>query len=187
MLSITRKVQIECEQCKNTSISYTNIRAYTTGLFYCGKCKKSTFSIVSPVPLTIAIDFDGTCVTHAFPYIGEQIVKTEVLQCLAHHNKLILYTVRSDVKEPKGDDPNIVYKGGNYLTDAVNWFKTRGIELYGVNENPMQSAWTHSPKVYADLYIDDAACGMPLDFMQHSRPCVDWNILTYGLEKAGLI
>jgi hypothetical protein len=32
-----------------------------------------------------------------------------------------------------------------YLTDAVSWFKENGIELYGINENPLQPSWTKSP------------------------------------------
>ena len=103
----------------------------------------------------IAIDFDGTCVTHDYPRIGKEIGATEVLKRLVEAgHKLILNTMRSD-KE---------------LQDAVNWFKKNGIELYGVNENPTQKRWTNSPKVYAHMYIDDAAlrCLLPLHFLFHT-------------------
>ena len=46
--------------------------------------------------LCIAIDFDGTCVTHEYPYIGQDVGAVPVLRELVEqgHN-LILYTMRS--------------------------------------------------------------------------------------------
>lgn len=101
--------------------------------------------------MIIAIDFDGTCVTHEYPNIGKQIGASRVIQQLvdAGHD-IILYTMRS----------------GKELADAEEWFYNNifkeGWELYGVNNNPKQITWTTSPKVYAQLYIDDAALGCPL-------------------------
>ena len=122
----------------------------------------------------IAIDFDGTCVTHDYPRIGKEIGATKVLKRLvgAGH-KLILNTMRSD-KE---------------LQDAVNWFKKNGIELYGVNENPTQKRWTNSPKVYAHMYIDDAALGCPLINAPElsNRPFVDWDSINRQLIQKGII
>ena len=122
----------------------------------------------------IAIDFDGTCVTHDYPRIGKEIGATKVLKRLvgAGH-KLILNTMRSD-KE---------------LQDAVNWFKKNGIELYGVNENPTQKRWTNSPKVYAHMYIDDAALGCPLINAPElsNRPFVDWDSIDRQLIQKGII
>jgi len=46
--------------------------------------------------------------------------------------------------------------------------------LYGINENPGQSSWTSSPKVYAEFYIDDCALGVPLSYPSQERPFVDW-------------
>ena len=98
--------------------------------------------------MTIAIDFDGTCVMHEYPKIGKENEGcVDVLKELVREgHKLILYTMRS----------------GKTLKQAVDWFKERGIPLWGINENPTQSAWTFSPKIYANMYIDDAACGCPL-------------------------
>lgn len=42
----------------------------------------------------IGIDFDGTCVTDLFPYVGDNIGAASVLRKLADKNLLILYTVR---------------------------------------------------------------------------------------------
>ena len=122
----------------------------------------------------IAIDFDGTCVTHDYPKIGKEIGATKVLKRLVEAgHKLILNTMRSD-KE---------------LQDAVNWFKKNGIELYGVNENPTQKQWTNSPKVYAHMYIDDAAFGCPLINAPElsNRPFVDWDSVGRKLIQMGII
>ena len=122
----------------------------------------------------IAIDFDGTCVTHDYPRIGKEIGATKVLKRLVKAgHKLILNTMRSD-KE---------------LQDAVNWFKKNGIELYGVNENPTQKRWTNSPKVYAHMYIDDAALGCPLINAPElsNRPFVDWDSIDRQLIQMGII
>lgn len=122
----------------------------------------------------IAIDFDGTCVTHDYPRIGKEIGAIKVLKRLVEAgHKLILNTMRSD-KE---------------LQDAVNWFKKNGIELYGVNENPTQKRWTNSPKVYAHMYIDDAALGCPLINAPElsNRPFVDWDSIDLQLIQKGII
>jgi hypothetical protein len=75
-------------------------------------------------------------------------------------HKLILNTMRS----------------GDELADAVQWFIDNDIPLYGVNENPSQKSWTSSPKVYAHLYIDDAALGclLKMDPAVSDRPFVNW-------------
>ena len=116
----------------------------------------------------IAIDFDGTCVTHEFPNIGRSIGAEKVLKKLTDkgHN-LVLFTMRCDDS-----------KYGSVLTQAVNWFHENNIPLYGVQTNPTQKHWTSSPKVYAHLYIDDAALGCPLQQELEGevtdRPFVDW-------------
>lgn len=109
--------------------------------------------------MIIAIDFDGTCVTHDYPQIGRQVGATEVLKELIEEgHQLILYTMRS----------------GDGLAEAVRWFAHNNIELYAVQRNPNQHHWTESPKCYAQLYIDDAALGIPLRHGHHPRPYVDW-------------
>ena len=111
--------------------------------------------------LYIGIDFDGTCVTHDYPRVGKDIGAVPVLKKLTDSGHLlILNTMRS----------------GKELDDAVQWFIDNDIPLYGVNENPTQKSWTSSPKVYAHLYIDDAALGCPLkmDSAVSNRPFVDW-------------
>lgn len=121
--------------------------------------------------MIIAIDFDGTCVTHEYPLIGRSIGAEDVLQKLvgAGH-KLILWTMRS----------------GPYLEDAKLWFEAREIPLFGVNENPVQHSWTDSPKAYAQLYIDDAALGAPL-ITKGGRPYLDWGVTKMWLYRDGVL
>lgn len=122
----------------------------------------------------IAIDFDGTCVTHDYPRIGKDINAVNVLKKLvANGHKLILNTMRS----------------GKELKEAINWFKKNDIELYGANENKTQKKWTNSPKVYAHLYIDDAALGCPLkmDLSLSDRPFVDWEAVYCLLKDNGIL
>ena len=110
--------------------------------------------------MIIGIDFDGTCVTHEYPEIGRDVGAEPVLKELIEAgHKLILWTMRS----------------GQYLEEAITWFEERDIPLFGVNKNPDQSSWTDSPKAYCNLYIDDAALGIPLRVSsKEARPYVDW-------------
>jgi hypothetical protein len=109
--------------------------------------------------MKIAIDFDGTCVSHEYPDIGKDIGAVPVLKKLiADGHKLILNTMRC----------------GKELLDALKWFYENDIQLYGVNEDPGQKEWTQSPKVFANLYIDDAALGCPLIYPASGKPYVDW-------------
>jgi len=123
--------------------------------------------------LYIAIDFDGTCVTHEYPYLGQDVGAAPVLRELAEqgHN-LILHTMRS----------------GKLEKEAVQWFKDNGIPLYAVNAKPTQKKWTKSPKVHADVYIDDSALGCPLiHSATTSRPDVDWVKVREWLVQEGFL
>src|SRR5690606_14125098 len=122
--------------------------------------------------MIILLDFDGTVVTHEFPKVGRDVGAVSVLRKLIEkgHN-LILFTMRSNTTESNGHSDE--YKKvvhGNFLDDAVNWFKERDIPLYGINTNPTQHTWTSSPKAYGQLIIDDIGLGIPLIYNQHERP-----------------
>lgn len=141
--------------------------------------------------MIIAIDFDGTCVTHDFPRIGKDIGAAKTLRDLTEHgHKLILFTMRSD-RPALGEtgDPNIKDESGLFLTEALQWFETNKIPLWGINTNPDQKNWTSSPKAYAELYIDDAALGCPLLKLGHysDRPFVDWLKVRLELIRKGLL
>ena len=100
--------------------------------------------------MTIAVDFDGTIVEHAYPKIGkERPFAIETLKALTREgNKLILFTARD----------------GDLLEEAVRFCRERGLEFYAVNSNyPPGALFGDSrdkpAKVIADLYIDDRNLG----------------------------
>ena len=99
--------------------------------------------------MTIAVDFDGTIVTHEYPNIGREIpfaVQTlKMLQDDGH--KLILWTVRE----------------GDLLRDAIQWCREKGLEFYAANkdypEEEEQNNNHYSRKLKADIWIDDRNIG----------------------------
>ena len=98
--------------------------------------------------MIIAVDFDGTIVTHEYPKIGKEIpfaiTTLKRLQDDFQH-LLILWTVREGVE----------------LDEAVEFCKSRGLEFYAVNSNyPDKIANDTQPrKLKADLFIDDRNLG----------------------------
>lgn len=123
--------------------------------------------------LTFAIDFDGTLAGHEYPNIGkENPLAFETLQKLRKlGHKIILYTMRS----------------GKELNEAVNWCRDKGFVFDDINENQDQKAWTESPKIYANVYIDDAALGCPLMKLKDTeRPVVNWEAVNKYLEVYGV-
>ena len=141
--------------------------------------------------MILNIDFDGTCVTHDFPRVGKEIGAVPILKRLVENgHQLILFTMRSDRKDKKEtNDPTIQDVTGEFLTDAVNWFKKNNIPLYGIQTNPTQHNWTTSPKSYAELMIDDSSLGCPLryDVDMSNRPFVDWEAVEEALENMKLL
>lgn len=142
--------------------------------------------------MIIAVDFDGTCVTHEFPKVGKDIGASSVLKELVKKgHKIILYTMRSHPDENnQGKTLSGEVTTNDTLQDAIDWFTKNNISLYGINSNPTQKKWTSSPKVYAHLYIDDAALGTPLKYDEDSsisRPYVDWNRMRELLKREGVL
>lgn len=141
--------------------------------------------------MTINIDFDGTCTTHSFPDVGEEIGAAPVLKRLVENgHQLILFTMRSDRLEPGNtNDENIQDVTGLFLTEAIEWFEKHDIPLYGIQTNPTQHNWTTSPKSYAQLMIDDSALGCPLkyDLNLSNRPFVDWEKVEEWLENNSIL
>ena len=109
---------------------------------------------------TIAVDFDGTLVTDAFPDIGKAKA-TKIVNLLKHRiyclkklynidTKIILWTCREDLPE------------GNYLTDAIEYCReVLNLEFDAVNENPWSEWGQKYPnkvrKIVANEYWDDRA------------------------------
>lgn len=128
--------------------------------------------------MNIAIDFDGTCVTHDFPRVGKDIGAAEVLRELVDQGHgLILFTMRSNKTGNTGTSKEVEeIHEGPFLDHAVEWFYKNNIPLHGIQKCPTQHTWTESPKVYAQMIIDDTALGCPLiiDRSVSMRPFVDW-------------
>lgn len=97
--------------------------------------------------LIIAVDFDGTIVSDAYPQIGKpQIFAFETLKRLQNDgHRLILWT----------------YRCGRKLDEAVEFCKDNGIEFYAVNSSfPSENySGKESRKIAADLFIDDRNIG----------------------------
>lgn len=110
----------------------------------------------------IAVDFDGTLVKDSFPEIGEELpyaVET-VKYFIKRGHKIILHTSRT----------HHPFEGHDALTEAEQWCKSKGIDLYAVNDNPYyREKYIKQSKVYADIYIDDHGIGVPL-----KNGLVDW-------------
>lgn len=97
--------------------------------------------------MIIAVDFDGTIVEDAYPKIGkEQLFAFQTLRELhKERHKLILWTCRK----------------GKSLQEAVEFCRKNGVEFYAVNSNypgEIREA-DDSPKIVADIYIDDRNLG----------------------------
>ena len=101
----------------------------------------------------IAVDFDGTLCTMAFPGIGKakavhKRVAKHILERQKGGDKLILWTCRENIPE------------GDYLTQAVTWCEQEyGLVFDYINENP-DCDFGHPEvvrKIMADYYIDDKA------------------------------
>ncbi|MHB9054578.1 MAG: BT0820 family HAD-type phosphatase [Paludibacteraceae bacterium] len=98
--------------------------------------------------MTIAVDFDGTIVTHEYPKIGREIpFAIDTLKRLQNdgHHQLILWSVRE----------------GTLLQEAVEFCRSRGLEFYAVNSNyPEGETIDNQPrKLSVDLFIDDRNLG----------------------------
>ena len=76
--------------------------------------------------MVIAVDFDGTIVTHEYPEIGTPVVGAiETLKCL-HENghKIFLWTMRGNKR----------YNGRDLLQEAVEYCEDNGITVSYLNE-----------------------------------------------------
>lgn len=98
--------------------------------------------------ITIAVDFDGTIVTHEYPKIGREIpFAIDTLKRLQKDFQtiLLLWTVRE----------------GKELDEAVEYCRKRGLEFYAINANyPELNEREEQPrKLKADLFIDDRSLG----------------------------
>ena len=111
--------------------------------------------------MKIAVDFDGTIVTHEYPRIGQELpFATETLRMLIKENhRLILWTVRE----------------GKLLDEAIDWCRQRGVEFWAINKDYPEENGTinnnhFSRKLKADLFIDDRNLGGLPEWYMKARP-----------------
>jgi hypothetical protein len=116
----------------------------------------------------VAIDFDGTIVDHKYPEIGQAVPGAFywMRRWQEAGANLLLWTMRSDTLD-----------AGDVLSQAVRFCSQAGIEFAGVNQ--YRQPWTHSPKLYAHVYVDDNAFGCPLveNPQPGGKPYVNWDIV----------
>ena len=117
----------------------------------------------------IAVDFDGTLTScDSYPNIGrENPHAIRVIKKLKKDGcKIILNTCRQ----------------GKPLKEAVEWVKSKGVELYAVNDNPWATEkWggTDCKKVFAHVYIDDRNA-----FIKKTKTgAVDWKWIDKNYSK----
>lgn len=98
--------------------------------------------------MIIAVDFDGVLCESRFPEIGapDYEVVSLVRQLINAGHEVILWTCRT----------------GDRLNEAVEWCEDRGLRFCAVNRNApsnrerFEAEYPHpSPKVYADVYVED--------------------------------
>lgn len=98
--------------------------------------------------MKIAIDFDGTIVSHRYPKIGEErpFALKALKLLIEERHRLILWTVRE----------------GALLDEAVEWCRERGVEFYAINNDYPDDINVNlelSRKIKVDLFIDDRNLG----------------------------
>ena len=101
--------------------------------------------------MTIAVDFDGTIVEHAYPAIGKELpfATATLRQLIRDGHQLILWSVRE----------------GKLLEEAVKWCEERGVHFYAVNQDlgeddlNMQDKRFYSRKLKVQMFIDDRNLG----------------------------
>lgn len=102
----------------------------------------------------IAVDFDGTLCSNAWPFIGSPNIELfEALRKVRSQGAhLILWTCRT----------------GQMLKEAVMWCEKYGLYFDSVNEDAPSTVAMYGDtgkKVNADIYIDDKAAS-PKDFIK---------------------
>lgn len=116
----------------------------------------------------VAVDFDGTIANNAFP----DITKAELMPNI----KLFLDNIKWHI-EQKGLNPIFVLwtcrsnnKLGNFLDEAVQYCKNNEIHFDYINESPQHPMFKNikvenpSPKIHADVYIDDKTLNFYEDY-----------------------
>jgi len=127
--------------------------------------------------MIIAIDFDGTIVNHEFPMIGKLKPNAKMVLKLLDKGGhfIIIWTCRTSQNISGGGEPTIFHVR-DFLTENDIPFGT-------INNNCPEMPFQPSPKVYADVYIDDRNIGfIPEDWIE----IYDLLIAYHGIEDKRL-
>ena len=127
---------------------------------------------VAPEPegIIIAVDFDGVICKHAeFPLVGKSV--PHAIEWLQRYKelgaRLFLWTCRNN--EP--------------LATAIAHIESHDLVLDGYNEIDYASGlFAPKPKLFANMYIDDAAIGAPLIYPEDARAYLNWNVVGPKVE-----
>jgi len=121
-------------------------------------------------PFRVALDFDGTVVTSSpcdLTLIGSPVpfALYWLQKWQDARAELYLWTMRGR----SGTD-------GDRLSPAVRYLIDNGIRLAGVNRG--EQPWTDSPKLFAQVYVDNSAAGAPLIYPANGLPpYLDWTVV----------
>ena len=120
--------------------------------------------------LIIALDFDGTICKHTkFPNVGPPV--PGAIDWIKKYDELgarqFLWSCRN----------------GQYLGNAIEYLEENGVILEGYNDISYGSkAFAPYPKLFANIYIDDAAIGVPLIYTSDERAYLDWDVVGPAVE-----
>jgi hypothetical protein len=124
-----------------------------------------------PKPIILGIDFDGVVCKHAkFPSVGKPVPGSD--KWIKRFDELgarqFLWTCRND----------------KFLKYAISNIKKRELPFESYNELAYgKGTFAPYPKLFANIYIDDAAFGAPLIFPEDgSRAYLDWDIVGPAVE-----
>ncbi len=150
--------------------------------------------------MTIAVDFDGVCITNDWPNKGKDIGAQDVLRKLIESgHDIMLYTCRQDHDEDRTlrtkDGYIIELPAGKHLSEALDWFGKNSIPIVGVNYNPIEEEFDVY-KPHFDMLIDDKALGIPLTtitivgvdtVVSSDKPFAEWQGIELMLRNRGII
>ena len=114
--------------------------------------------------MIIAVDYDETVVRSGGRPVPHALDALRQLQERGH--RILVWTCRDSL--------------GTQV--AVEYLQDNGIKVWGANRNPVLPGWG-SPKVYADIYIDDRGLGCPVVWPDDDgTPYVDWPAVLRWLD-----
>jgi len=104
--------------------------------------------------MIIAIDFDGTIVDHEFPKIGKlkPNARKVINRLFDEGHDIVIWTCRTSQDFFEGKhEPTLLH--------VYRFLLREGIHFTTINHNSPRAAFQATPKVYADVYIDDRNLG----------------------------